>query len=266
MKSIKTLYLTLATIASILTYGCSSDESSNEVEIPKDRTFEDVERDFSALEVNEGISDFRIDAPSGLAWNFRLIAPNVSDGIKKPLFIHLHGAAGGDPNAHKATSCYVEPALENIDAYVISPNGGTNLWEEPVNQSQVIGLVTLAIKYWDIDPNKVVVMGYSNGGNGSWFYAETRPELFSAGIPMASSYNTTGLDGQPRKIETPLYVIHGENDELFPLAQTQAWVDQTVAAGSTVEFVVASGLTHNEPCEYVPHLKDAITWLNTSVW
>ena len=83
---------------------------------------------------------------------------------------------------------------------------------------------------------------------------------------MASSYSTTGPDDQPRKIDTPLYVIHGENDELFPLAETQAWVDQSVEAGSTIEFVVAPGLTHNQACDYVPYLKDAIEWLNTSVW
>ena len=266
MKTIRTIYFPIAIIATLLLFGCSSDDSSNGNKTPPERTFEDVEKDFSELEVKEGISDYKLDVPSGLSWNFRVIAPDVSDGIKKPLFVNLHGAAGGDPNAHKTTSCYVEPGLENIEAFVISPNGGTSLWQEPINQSQVVGLVTLAIKYWDIDPNKVVVMGYSNGGNGSWFFAETQPELFSAGIPMASSYSTIGPNGQPRKIDTPLYVIHGENDELFPLAETQAWVDQSIEAGSSIEFIVAPGLTHNEPCEYVPYLRDAIEWLNTSVW
>lgn len=116
----------------------------------------------------------------------------------------------------------------------------------------MVGLVTLALKYWDIDPTKVVVLGYSNGGNGSWFYAETLPMLFSAGIPMASSYSTIGTDGQPRKIDIPLYVIHGENDELFPLAETQAWVNQSIEAGSFIEFVVAPGLTHNKPAITFP--------------
>jgi len=266
MKTIRTVYFAIAVIATLLVLGCSSDDSSNENETPPERTFEDVEKDFSELELQEGIADYRLDVPSGLSWNFRVIAPDVSDGVKKPLFVNLHGAAGGDPNVHKATSCYVEPGLENIEAFVISPNGGTNLWQEPINQSQVVGLVTLAIKYWDIDPNKVVVLGYSNGGNGSWFFAETQPELFSAGIPMASSYSTIGPDGQPRKIDTPLYVIHGENDALFPLAETQAWVDKSVEAGSSIQFVVAPGLTHNEPCEYVPYLQDAVEWLNSSVW
>ena len=264
MKTILTVYIPRSFLICFLLVGCSSDDPATET--PKNLTFDEVEKTFSELDVQTGINDFSLEVPGNLTWDFRVIAPDVSDGDNKPLFVHLHGAAGGDPNAHKATSCYVEPGLENVEAYVISPNGGLNLWQEPINQSQVIGLVTLATKYWKIDPNRVVVMGYSNGGNGSWFFAETQPELFSAGIPMASSYNTTGLDGQPRKIETPLYVIHGEKDELFPLEDTQKWVDQSVQLGSPIELVVAPGLSHTEPCEYVPYLQDAVEWLQNTIW
>ncbi|MBK8556750.1 MAG: hypothetical protein IPL65_13705 [Lewinellaceae bacterium] len=63
-----------------------------------------------------------------------------------------------------------------------------------------------------------------------------------------------------------MYVIHGENDELFPLAETQSWVDQTIAAGSDITFVVAPGLTHYAPCDYVPYIQDAVTWLKDVVW
>ncbi|NNE76258.1 MAG: hypothetical protein HKN31_04215 [Pricia sp.] len=244
--------------------GCSSD--SSDTPPPKEITFADVEAAFSELEVSTGNNDYSLEVPGNLRWNFRVIAPDDTDGEKLPLFVHLHGAAGGNPDAHKSTSCYMEPALEDTEAYVISPNGGLEQWFEPVNQSQVLGLVTYALKYWNVDPAKVVVVGYSNGGNGSWFFAETQPQVFSAGIPMASSYSTIGTDNQPRKIETPLYVIHGENDDLFPVEETQFWVEQAVDAGSQIEFVVAPGLVHNEPCEYVSFLKEGIEWLKTTVW
>lgn len=266
MKTVQILRISVCFVFALLLSGCSSNDSTDETETPQELTFEDVEKAFSELDISPGTNDFSLDVPGNLTWDFRAIAPKDSDDAKKPLFVNLHGAAGGDPNAHKATSCYVEPGLENIEAFVISPNGGTNLWQEPINQSKVVGLVTLALKYWNIDPDRVVVMGYSNDGNGSWFFAETQPELFSAGIPMASSYSTIGPDGQPRKIDTPLYVIHGENDELFPLEETKAWVDQSVEAGSSIEFVVATGLTHTEACEFVPYVQDAVDWLQNTVW
>jgi predicted peptidase len=117
-----------------------------------------------------------------------------------------------------------------------------------------------------IDENKVVITGYSDGGNGSWFYAQYYSDLFSAAIPMASSYNSVGSDGIVPKIDIPLYVIHGENDDLFPLAQTEEWVNQSKNAGSSIEFVIASGLTHYEVCNYVGYLTTATNWLQNEVW
>jgi dipeptidyl aminopeptidase/acylaminoacyl peptidase len=83
---------------------------------------------------------------------------------------------------------------------------------------------------------------------------------------MASSYNPVEFDGTIPKIDVPLYVIHGEDDELFPVAETQAFVDQSRSAGSEIEFVIAPGLTHFKPCEYVDVLKTAVTWVATEIW
>jgi predicted peptidase len=249
----------------LLILGCGSD-SPNEDQENEEITWEDVEREFSELDLKEGANDFTLEVQNNQFWRVRALIPNLSDTERKPLFVHLHGASGGDPDAHKATACYLEPGLENIEAYVISPNGGLQQWNGSVNQVQVLALTDFAIKYWNVDPDKIVVVGYSNGGNGSWFFAETHPELFSAGIPMASSYNTINSTGEARRIDTPLYVIHGENDELFPLSDTENWVEKSIEAGSTIELAIAPDLTHNDPCNYVDYLQDAVEWLNTSVW
>jgi len=266
MKNIKMFELISILPLLLLCMGCSNDSTDTDPPAPVTITLDDVEKAFSDLPLSEGTNDLSLEVPNNQTWQFRAIAPDISDGEKKPLFVHLHGASAGDPNAHKTTSCYMVPGLENIEAYVLSPNGGIQQWLDPINQVQVLALTNFAIKYWNVDPNKVVVVGYSNGGNGSWFFAETQPDLFSAGIPIASSYSTTNANGEVRKIDTPLFVIHGENDELFPLSETQDWVDQSVQAGSTIEFVVATGLVHNEPCSYVEYLQGAIEWLETTVW
>ena len=103
-------------------------------------------------------------------------------------------------------------------------------------------------------------------GNGSWFFADFYPELFSAAIPMASSYDPARSSGEVPAIEIPLYVIHGEDDELFPLAETQAFVNESIDAGSSIEFVVATGLSHLDVCDYTSYLQDAVTWVQTEIW
>ena len=251
----------------ILSCGKSND---NTVVTPHTRTAEDVKNDFSNLEVKPGINDFRLESTvEGYYWNFRIIAPeNASESNKRPLIINLHGGASNIyPDAHKsASSCLAEPAFQDLNAYIISPNSNGYLWYDPINQIQILALVDLAKTYLPIDENKVAITGYSDGGNGSWFYADFHPDLFSAAIPMASSYNPARANGDIVKINIPLYVIHGENDELFPVSQTEEWVNQLIDVGSDIHFVIAAGLTHNQPCDYVDYLKDASNWLQTEVW
>lgn len=81
-------------------------------------------------------------------------------------------------------------------------------------------------------------MGYSRGGGGSWLFAKDHSEISSA-IPIASSFSTD------EEIEVPIYVIHGENDELFPLSTIGTSVQHSNSAGSNIRLEVAGGLIHD---------------------
>lgn len=258
---IKTFKWSFAVLLIIITACSSKDDSS-----AQQRTFEDIATDFQNLDLQPGVNDVTLKNTAGNTWYFRVIIPESAVTSLRPLIITLHGASGGSPDAHKTTACYAEPGFEDLDPIIISPNGGTTQWYEPYNQDMVLSLTYLAREYLQVDEDKIVINGYSNGGNASWYFAETQPDFFSAAVPMASSYNTFNTSGNPRYIATPIYAIHGEDDELFPLEQTQEWVNATKSAGSNVTLEIASGLTHNEPCEYVPYLKHAVQWLQNEVW
>ncbi len=264
MNAIKNHLILLLVVVSLISCGGNNDDSPS-----GERTADDVRSDFQNLNIQPGINDLILESTvSGVFWNFRIIAPeDASEANKRPLVLSLHGGAANIvPNAHKSTGCMVEPAFEALNAYILSPNSNGFLWYGQNNQVQVLALLDLTKTYLPIDETKVVITGYSDGGNGSWFYAQFYSNLFSAAIPMATSYNPEVSDGVVPKINIPLYVIHGENDELFPLAQTEEWVNQSKNAGSSIEFVVASGLNHYEVCDYVDYLTNASNWLQNEVW
>ena len=252
----------------IVVFSSCSKDNGDDITIVDSRTLEDVTEDFKNLNIQPGINDISMESiNAGVFWNFRVIAPtNASETDKRPLVIALHGASGGSPTAHQNTSCYVEPGLVDLNAFIISPNAGTEQWYSTNNQMQIINLVKLATANWDVDTSKVLVTGYSNGGNASWLYVDFFPQYFTASIAMASSYNTRRADGSISAITIPLYVIHSNGDELFPVATTQEFVDDSVSAGSNIEFVVVDGLSHYAPCDYVQHLKDGVTWVQNEVW
>ena len=64
----------------------------------------------------------------------------------------------------------MEPGLESLDAFILSPYGEGGLWFSDENQSMIGDLMFLCQKYWPIDRDKIAVTGYSNGGNASWLF------------------------------------------------------------------------------------------------
>jgi predicted peptidase len=262
MKTLHQLFACFLLFA--LIFSCSKSEDNNE---PPARTYADVQNDFNNFTFSAGINDVSLIGVDYAFWEFRVVMPDIDfTNNNRPLIITLHGFSGGDTNAHKNTDCYAEPGFSALDAIIISPNNRGFQWFEPYNQAQVLTLVDLAKNYLPVDTNKIVVNGYSDGGNGAWWFSENHSNIFSAGIPMASAYGSYHSSGIARIIPTPTYVIHGEDDELFPLANTQDWVSDTSASGSDTTLVVATGLTHTEPCNYISYLQDAATWLTDVVW
>jgi len=224
---------------------------------------------FSELPFETGVNDFELDVLFNQKWAFRLIIPELNDNERIPLFIDLHGGAlTRRPDAHKRNGCLLLQALENTDlkAYVLSPNSQGFLWFAAFNETQVVNLVQFAIENLNVDPERVVVFGYSDGGFGSWFFADTQPELFSASIAMAQAYGLITDDEGIKRTEIPVYVVHGEVDELFPFTNTESLVELARNAGSDVELVKALELGHFTPCDYLTYVEDAVDWLKKSVW
>ena len=144
---------------------CSKDESSS-----NQRTYDDVREDFSNLTFNIGVNDFSLINTQNFLWYFRVNIPDVDlTNNDRPLIIDLHGFSGNNTDAHKNTGCYIANGFASLDAIIISPNAGPYIWEDIRNQEQILSLVDLAVTFWPVDPTKIVVTGYSAGGNGSWF-------------------------------------------------------------------------------------------------
>jgi predicted peptidase len=250
---------------SFFIFSCSS--SNDSIETP--RTADDVRNDFKKLSIQKGANDLKLESLTrGFFWNFRLIVPEeAGQNNMRPLIVRLHGAASTpSSNAHLSTQCLVEPGFEDLKPYILSPNSSGYFWHDTPNIIQVQALVDMVKSNLYVNSNRIVVMGYSDGGNGSWFFSQYYPNLFSAAIPLASSYISRNSSNNVEKIDIPLYVIHGTEDELFPISTIKGYVEEYKSVGTNVTLVEATNLLHNEPCTYVPYLKEAALWLENEVW
>jgi predicted esterase len=184
-------------------------------------------------------------------------------GGPHPLAVFLHGASGGGRllGSTGILPCLVEPALEPIEPIIVAPVSASNgQWWTEADIAFVLGLVDAARKSWPVAPERTLLLGYSNGGIGTWFFVRQYPERFSAAIPMAASDSIVGAT------PVPVYAISGDKDELFPIAGVRRAIAAARASGQNVTLHEKYRGTHMKPCSYVPELEAAREWLTTSVF
>ena len=187
-----------------------------------------------------------------------LSIPTIKPNKKYPLIIALHWAGG--PNAYQDYSdCLAFPALDFLNGIIVAPSDSGSHWVSEYNESKLIQLIKAIKKHWPIDDSKLIITGYSNGGIASWYYAEKFPELFTAAIAISGSYEAS-------KIDIPMYVIHGKQDELFNVYRIQNTISTSQKRGSDITFKLLQSHSHFMGCSYVDALKDMAKLMKKDVF
>ena len=134
------------------------------------------------------------------------------------LFVCLHGGGQGSPQMNDDQWKNIIP-FENggfkQGTIAVATRGITNTWNlHFVGESYpaITRLVENYIIFNNVDPNRVYLMGFSAGGDGTYALSERIPYLFAACSPQA---------GHPNGVSTinlcnlPTYLAAGEKDTSF---------------------------------------------------
>lgn len=213
--------------------------------IPKVKTSE-----IKNFNLKQGEFDIPLVMTNNKEWNIHFSIPEIEEGTKVPLIIALHWAGGGETYLEYA-NCLAVPAMKSLNGIIVSPSGDFDHWVDPKNEQRLMAMVKLMIKHWPINPDQIIVTGYSNGGIGSWYLARKYPKLLAAAIPMAAYYSA-------KKVNIPVYAIHGEKDELFDLKEAQSFIGKSKAKGSSIDLTILEGKSHYEACAYVESLRNVM--------
>jgi predicted esterase len=218
--------------------------------------------DVSRVKLEPGLAQVAVAVGGQGTRGLALWVPDEAPG-PHPLVVFLHGAGGGKwlLGSRGILACLVTPALEPLHPIIVAPvsSSGGQWWMED-DISFVLGLVEAARKSWPVAAEKPLLLGYSNGGIGTWFFARQYPDSFSAAIPMAA--NDTIVGATP----VPVYAISGDKDELFPIADMRRAIAAAQATGQNVTLHEKYRGTHMQACSYVPELEAARDWVTSTVW
>src|ERR1700731_21683 len=95
----------------------------------------------------------------------------------------------------------------------------------------VIALLDEVMNKYAVDASRVYLTGHSMGGFGTWYLAYKHPEKFAAIAPMSAPMVITA--GASRLKEMPIWVFHGEKDELVPVPTSKIWFMRSRLWGMT---------------------------------
>ena len=177
-----------------------------------------------------------------------------------PLILALH--FGGDPRGagHAMLQILIQPALGGLGAVIVAPDSLGGGWSMPANERAVNALLAAVEKKYTIDPTKVIVTGFSMGGQGTWYWGDKYPERFSAAIPLAGTPTPSAATWR-----IPVFAVHSRDDQLQPIGPTEQRIADLKKRGVNAQIVVVTGIQHFETDRFVDSLRQAVPWVR-EVW
>jgi len=179
---------------------------------------------------------------------FRLYLPSAYDGKKRlPLFIAMHGT-GGDQDKyfdHKeyGNGIYKREA-EKRGIIVVCPHGRGTTEYRGIGENDVLNVLEYVKNNFLVDENRIILSGQSMGGTGTTYLCCRYPDLFTAGVPLASCYGHMTLI--PNLKHVPMFYVQGEKDWRIyakegpiPISKRMEELDYDVT------FWIVPDMTHN---------------------
>lgn len=207
-------------------------------------------------------------------YNFWLYAPDggedaghaAEDGAdagepqKKPVFIFLHGASLCGNNLDKVRRYGTIDAIEKgrkIDGYVIAPQNPGGSW----NPRKVMNILDWVEDNYDVDKDRVYVLGMSLGGYGTIDVAASYPERIAAAMAICGGGTVGNLAGLN---ELPLWIIHGTGDRAVSVKESDKVVSAMKKAmgGDTPRLAYdrIPGMNHSQPAR-IFYMPESYDWL-----
>jgi predicted peptidase len=120
-----------------------------------------------------------------------------------------------------------------------------------LSELDVMNVVGIVRKEFNVDPDRMYLMGHSMGGGGTMHIGTKNPELWAAFALAAPA-----LQGSPDQLSgiatKPLIVIQGDQDTLVNVEGTRRWVAKMKELGMKHTYVEVAGGDHMKVATHNP--------------
>jgi predicted peptidase len=213
----------------------------------------------------------RTIALQGVTYKYQVFIPdNWTPRQKWPVILFLHGSGERADDGLQQTDTGIGTAIRmdrsQVPAIVVMPQCRKNLWwVEPPMAELAIATLEAATKEFHGDTSRTYLTGLSMGGYGTWYLAQKYPGRFAALVVVCGGIHPSPatLKAHPELIKwapedgpksyaeaasrigkVPVWIFHGADDEIVPVAESQRMQAAMKQIGAEVHYTEYAGVKH----------------------
>lgn len=158
-----------------------------------------------------------------------------------PLLVYLHGAglAGIElDRMERFMNDWILPFTQELPLILLAPvlpDRG------PWRPDDLAALLDQVLANYQVDQDRVYVVGYSRGGNGAWALGADYSSRFAAVVPIAGR----GIAGVCRIRPAAVWIFHGAEDTSVPPETSESMNRSLEECGANVRLTLYPNVGHD---------------------
>lgn len=173
---------------------------------------------------------------------FHYIPPQLDRSKPAPALVFLHGSGGN----FKAYIWLLAKVADQTGCTVIAPSFGLGNWEKRGAYDAITAAIRDAGKHAAIDPERIHLMGLSNGGKGVCLAESARGPRFASLILLSAVLHDRIEPAAlaKRLPNRPVLILSGQNDDRVPWSYVDGYAVKFEKAGLKVTKCAFDGEDH----------------------
>ena len=132
---------------------------------------------------------------------------------------------------------------------------------DDVDTQNLMRILELARSRWNIDPERMLLTGMSDGGTFCYVTGLESASPFTHLAPVAATFHPlmAEMADAKRLRGLPIHIVHGRLDWMFPVQVARQTQQALTAAGANVTYRELDDLSHTYPREINAEI---LAWMN----
>jgi len=163
-----------------------------------------------------------------------------------PVIMFLHGVLEGGSDGRKCVTVGLGPEVQKrrdtFPFIVVFPQSSSDWLGDKHARLAMATLDRVLQDYPNADPDRVILTGLSNGGDGTWAIGARHPDRFAALVPMCSGPD---LDDAPRLTTIPIWAFHNSVDPFRSAGKVKEMCEKIKSLGGNVKHTQYGDIGHD---------------------